>query len=165
MSKISRILADGRRKDRVTWSNSFSVGVKKIDDQHKWLIEFVNDLYKHSSGNEKQEREYFKEVIQQAVEYVKTHFATEENYMQITGFPGYVRHKKAHDEFVQTIVKTINDYQAGKKRLALILMAHFLKDWILSHVAIEDSEYAQHFRNIATRKADGKLSITKADIK
>jgi hypothetical protein len=27
-----------------------------------------------------------------------------------------------------------------------------------------DTQYARHFRSIATRKADGKLSVTAADI-
>ena len=164
MSHIGRRLAGSHRKDYVTWSNSYSMGIKEIDDQHKGLLGFVNDLHNHATGNEKEEREYFKEVIQQAVEYVKTHFATEENYMVAAKFPGYTEHKREHDLFVRTIVKTVNDYQAGK-RLTLTYLARFLKDWILSHVAVEDVQYARYFRSIATRKADGKLSITNADIK
>ena len=152
------------RRDQVEWSNSYSMGIKEIDDQHKGLLDFVNDLYNHATGNDEEEHAYFKTVIQQAVQYVKTHFATEEKYMVATKFPGYAEHKKSHDEFVLTVVKTVKDYENGK-RLALVLLAHFLKDWILSHVAVNDIQYARYFRTLATRKADGKLSITKADVK
>jgi hemerythrin len=140
------------------------MGIKQIDDQHKGLLDFVNDLYSHATGDEYQERKYFQEVIQQAVQYVKIHFATEEKIMLATKFPDYIAHKKTHDEFTMTVVKSVQDFNAGK-RLVLDKFAHFLKDWVLSHIAVMDAQYAVFFRKIATRKADGKLSITKADIR
>jgi hemerythrin len=150
-------------KNHVTWSNTYSMGVKLIDDQHKGLLDFVNDLFSHASGNEKEERAYFTEVIQQAVQYIKEHFQAEERLMIGTKFPGYAEHKKAHDEFTLTVVKSVKDFESGK-RLVLEKFAYFLKDWILSHIAVMDVQYAAYFKKIATRKADGKLSITKADI-
>ena len=152
-----------KRIEHLTWSNSYSMGIKVIDEQHKGLLEFVNDLFNHASGNEKQERLYFQEVIQQAVQYIKEHFATEEKYMVMTKFPDYNVHKKTHDEFTITVVKSVKDFEAGK-RLVLEKFAYFLKDWVLSHIAVMDAQYAQYFRQIATRKANGKLTITKADV-
>ena len=154
------------RKDdkHVSWSRHYSMGIKLIDDQHKGLLDFVNDLFNHSTGREDEERAYFKDVIQVAVSYVKTHFATEEKYMLATKFQGYAEHKKEHDEFILTVVKSIKDFESGK-RLVLEKFAYFLKDWVLSHVAGMDVLYAQYFKKIATRKADGKLSISAADLK
>jgi hemerythrin len=63
-----------------------------------------------------------------------------------------------------TVVKSVQDFNAGK-RLVLDKFAHFLKDWVLSHIAVMDAQYAVFFRKIATRKADGKLSITKTDVR
>jgi hemerythrin len=150
-------------KERVTWSESYSMGIKLLDDQHKGLLDFVNDIFGHATGDENEERAWFKEVIQQAVSYVKQHFATEEKIMLATKFPGYPAHKKCHDEFTLTVVKTVKEFDAGK-RLVLEKFACFLKDWVLSHVAVMDRQYSVYFRKIATRKADGKLSITKDDI-
>jgi hemerythrin len=150
-------------KEHVSWSHTYSLGVKLIDDQHKGLIDFVNDLFNHASGNEKRERAYFTEVIQQAVQYIKEHFQAEEKLMIGTKFPGYAEHKKVHDEFTLTVLKSVKDFEAGK-RLVLEKFALFLKDWILTHIAIMDRQYADYFRKIATRKEDGKLSITKADV-
>jgi len=150
-------------KEYVAWSDSYSMGVKLIDDQHKGLINFVNDLFSHATGNEEEERAYFKEVIQQAVQYIKEHFQTEEKLMIGTKFPGYAEHKKTHDDFTLAVVQSVKDFENGK-RLVLKKFAYFLKDWVLSHVAGTDVQYAHYFRKIATRKADGKLSITKADI-
>jgi len=149
--------------DHVSWSDSYAMGIKVIDDQHKDLLNFVNELFNHATGNEYEERTWFKEVIQQAVQYVKEHFATEEKYMKATHFPGYAEHKKTHDEFTLTIVKSVKDFDAGK-RLVLEKFAYFLKDWVLSHIAVMDKQYCTYFRKIATRKEDGKLSITALDI-
>ena len=151
------------RERHIAWSNSFSMKMKVIDDQHKGLVDFVNGLFDHSSGDAVAERAYFKEVIQQAIKYVKVHFATEEQYMMATKFSGYAEHKKIHDEFILTIVKTVKDYEA-EKRMVLEKFAFFLRDWILSHIAIMDKQYSEYFWKIATRKPDGKLSITREDI-
>jgi hemerythrin len=140
------------------------MGVKVLDEQHKGLLEFVNDLFNHATGNEKKERAFFQEVVQQAVQYVKNHFSTEEKYMIATKFPGYANHKKLHDEFTLTIIKSVKEFEAGK-RLVLEKFAYFLKDWILSHIAVIDKQYSEYFHKIATRKENGALSITKEDIK
>jgi hemerythrin len=147
----------------VAWSDSYSIGIKIIDDQHKGLLEFVNDLFNHSTGQEWEEREYFKDVIHQAVQYIKEHFATEEKMMIGTKFPGYAEHKKAHDEFTLTVIQSVKDFESGKP-FVLVKLANFLKDWILTHIAIMDAQYAAYFKKIATRKADGRLTITKEDI-
>jgi len=148
----------------VKWSDRLSCGVRIIDDQHKGLVELVNDMFNHATGNAVQEHDYFNIVIQEAVKYVKVHFATEEKIMIATKFAGYAEHKKAHDSFVLAVVDNINDYKAGK-RLTLSAFTKFLKDWILSHIAMMDKQYFEYFKKIATRKEDGKLSITSADIK
>jgi hemerythrin len=158
-----RRVAPPRKEEHVIWSNRYSMGIKLIDDQHKGLLEFVNELFNNSTGDEEAERAYFKKVISQAVDYVKVHFATEEKYMIATKFPGYQAHKKTHEKFVLKVVETVKDFEAGK-RLVLVSFTRFLKDWVLSHVAVEDVKYSEYFKKIATRKSDGKLSITAEDI-
>jgi len=154
----------GRQKSElVTWSSTFSVGVKIIDDQHKELLNLVNDMFNHVSGDEEAEHAYFLNVIQKAVQYVKVHFNTEEKIMLHTNFPGYAEHKKAHDAFVLTVVDNVSDFNAGK-RLILSEFTRFLKEWILTHIAIMDKQYFSYFKQIATRKADGKLSINQTDV-
>jgi hemerythrin len=139
------------------------MGIKLIDDQHKGLLELVNEVFNHSTGNERAEREYFKEVIGQAVDYVKVHFATEEKYLLALKFPDYEEHKKAHNDFVLAIVKSVRDFEAGK-RMVLINFTRFLKDWVLGHIAVMDVKYSEYFKKIASRKADGTLSISAEDI-
>ena len=153
----------GLKSELITWSPTFSVGVKLIDDQHRGLLDLVNHLFNHVVGDEEAERDFFQEVIQEAVKYVRVHFATEEKIMIATKFPGYPEHKKAHDTFVLTVVNNIKDFEDGKK-FSLAAITKFLKEWILTHIAIVDKEYFNYFKNIASRKADGRLGISSENI-
>ena len=159
---MSNLLANNSA-ELIVWSDRLSCGVKLIDDQHKGLVNLVNEMFKHATGNEKQEHLYFSVVIQELVKYVKVHFATEEKIMIATKYSGYASHKKEHETFILAVVNNIRDYEAGK-RLTLSTFTKFLKEWILSRIAMVDKQYFEYFKAIATRKADGKLSITSADI-
>jgi len=162
ISKVPAVISQNN-KDHVKWSDSYALGIKIIDDQHKALIDIVNDLFNHATGREWEEHEYFKDVIKQAVDYVKFHFATEEKIMISTKYKGYEAHKKNHEEFILQVVKTAKDYESGK-RLTLTSFGYFLKDWVLSHIAVMDKKYCEYFKSIATVKADGKLHISLAEI-
>jgi len=163
MTARAPLPAGKNNNDHVTWTDSYSLGIKMIDDQHKELLKIVNDIFNHASGNQDEEREYFKVVMKQAVDYIKFHFTTEEKIMISTKYKGYDEHKKHHEDFVLTVIKTAKDYEAGK-RLTLTSLGYFLKDWVLSHIAVMDIKYRDYFRSIATVKADGKLSLTLSDI-
>ena len=156
----------GKKKvEVVEWSSAFSVGIKLIDDQHKELLRLVNDMLNHVTGNEEEERAYFKKVIEKAVQYVKVHFTTEEKIMIHTNFPGYAEHKKAHDSFVLTVVEKVREFETGKnKKFTFLEFTQFLKEWVLTHIAIMDKGYFLYFRQIATRKADGTLNIDQTNV-
>jgi hemerythrin len=148
----------------VTWSATYSVGIKLIDDQHKELFKLVNDMYNHvNNDDEEAERAYFKHVIRQVVDYIKNHFATEEAIMERTQFEDYTGHKLAHDFFIMSVLNIVQKFDEGKK-VPLMPLTHFIKDWILTHIAIMDKQYFKYLLKAAPRKPDGKLSVIQAAI-
>jgi hemerythrin len=151
------------KNEYLSWSPTLSMGITLIDKQHKEIIKLTNELYNHCIGDPESERKYFRKVIKKAVEYVKIHFATEERIMIKTGYPGYAEHKKEHDAFIINILEMIKTYKVDSK-MTLVEFSHFLKDWVLTHIAFCDKEYFSYFKQIATRKKDGTLSINIADI-
>ena len=149
----------------VTWSSSYSVGIALIDDQHKELINLVNDMYNHvNNDDEEAERAYFQSVIRQVVDYVKIHFATEEKIMKGTKFQGYAEHKRVHDSFILNVVDTIRKFEEGSKWVPLISFTNFIKDWILTHIAIMDKQYFEYLMRITSRKSNGRLCVTREAI-
>ena len=134
-----------------------------IDNQHRALLDLTNDLYNHCVGDAESERIYFRQVIKGAVDYVKVHFATEEKLMIKTKFAGYAEHKRAHDSFVLTVLDQVKYFEESKI-VSLLSFTNFLKDLVLTHIAISDKLYFEYFKKIATRKSDGRLSISWDDI-
>ena len=146
----------------IDWSKSLMCGIKVIDDQHKGLVDLVNDMFNHVTGEEEEEQIYLKKVVEEAVNYIKVHFATEEKIMNATKFQGYIEHKEEHKKFIFTVAEHIGYFKSGK-RVSLMSFSKFLKDWILSHIAVVDKQYFVYFREMASRKADGCFSISLAD--
>jgi hemerythrin len=135
----------------ITWNDKLVCGVKIIDDQHKELVDLVNEMYNHVSGNYVQERNYFNRVTHELLRYIRYHFATEEKIMIATRFAGYAEHKMEHDCFIFNLLEKIRDYEAGK-RFTLSSFTRFLKDWILSHVTYMDKQYFEHLKKSSALK-------------
>jgi len=154
----------GHNPNLVTWSSTYSVGIKLIDDQHMELLNLVNDMYNHvNNDNEEAEHAYFQEIIKKVIDYVKIHFATEEKIMKGTKFQGYAGHKRVHDSFIMSVIDIIKKYDEGK-RVTLIYFTNFIKDWILTHIAIMDKQYFEYLMRIVSRKHNGELSVNERAI-
>jgi hemerythrin len=153
---------DNKESELVTWSSTFSVGIKLIDDQHKGLLDLVNDMFNHVCGSIAEEEAYSAAIIQKTVNYIRVHFSTEEKIISHTNFPGYAEHKSAHDDFILTVVDYIKNFDTDKN-FVLTEFTRFLKEWILTHIAIMDKQYFAYFKQIAIQKADGKLYIDQSD--
>ena len=154
-----RSIMNEKRSELITWSNTFSCGIKLIDDQHKELVTMVNEMFLHVTGSEETEHEYFTGVIQRVVDYVKLHFSTEEKIMKAARYEGYPKHKHIHDSFIFNILETIEDFKSGK-RMSLYNFTKYLKDWIFSHIAIMDRQYFGYLNQIAVSRDNENFSVT-----
>ena len=151
------------KEEIIKWSPTFACGIQTIDEQHKGLVNLLNDMYNNSTRDKETEKAYFNKVIMDVVAYVKVHFQTEEKLMLHFKFQGYLEHKKIHDSFVLVVAEKIKSFREGQIP-RLLDFTNYLKDWVLTHVAIMDKQYFTYFRQIATRNADGTLTISQANI-
>jgi hemerythrin len=126
----------------VEWSNKYSIGVSFIDNQHKKLLEFTNTLYEGCKSGKVEAEDAFKATIKSAVEYVKEHFSTEEGYMQKYGYPDYIIHKAEHNKFTKRILEDVKAYMENRPFVPNSFV-RFLKDWLLSHIAITDKKLGE----------------------
>jgi hemerythrin len=115
-------------------------------------------MFNHVTGNHPQERDYFNRAIKEIVNYVKTHFTTEEKILRATNYPDYAEHKKEHDSFIHAIIENSKDYNSGGRH-TLSTLIRFLRDWVLSHIAIMDKHYVEYMKKTARLKDDGTLVI------
>ena len=129
--------------DSVVWDDSFSVGLKLIDDQHKELVLMAEELFKGCKRGAAAADVAFMRTIRKAVEYAKTHFVAEENYMSQANYPELAVHKEEHSKFINEIINAVREFEKGNS--APIDMARFLKKWLLEHTAESDKLCAPYF--------------------
>ncbi|MDR2028401.1 MAG: bacteriohemerythrin [Treponema sp.] len=135
-----------KKAEYIYWRMEFSVGVEEIDNQHKELLNFVNDSLNHCTGDREAEKKYFMKAIAVGLEYLKKHFSTEENIMTLTGYEKYKDHKTEHDLLIENLSSLIHDVEAGIQPLDLPKISFFLRDWFLNHIPMFDKPTEECFK-------------------
>ncbi|MFH0730004.1 MAG: bacteriohemerythrin [Pseudomonadota bacterium] len=120
------------------WKYDYSVGIAKIDDQHKVLVGFLNDLYDSMMAGKG--KETLDAVLINLVEYTKTHFATEESLMKLYEYPDYEVHKQKHDKLTGYVLELKQKFDSGQISNP-IQITNFLKDWLGKHIMGTDKRY------------------------
>jgi hemerythrin len=138
----------------VEWNERYSVGIPKIDEQHKELLRLTNELYASClKDNDDDAKARFKSTIGAIVNYVSEHFGAEERLFQRIKYPRYAEHKQEHDNFVKKVLEQVKEFSDGKNFVPNNFV-RFLKDWILSHIAMSDKLYSEYIFKL---KREGKL--------
>ncbi|MCL2067014.1 MAG: bacteriohemerythrin [Treponema sp.] len=133
-----------KNKDLVEWDKRLSVGIAIMDAQHLELLKMTNALFLACLEGEAAAREYFKASIQKSVEYIRLHFRHEEQLLQQMGYPGLGSHKIQHEEFIMEVLQKARNFESGNKFVPNNF-ARFLRDWVLTHIAIHDKQYGQFY--------------------
>ena len=123
----------------ITWNDSFSVNIKKIDEQHRCLIELVNKL--HDSMKAGQGNTVIGLILTDLLNYTSFHFSTEEAYFEQYAYPEHFRHKIEHDELTKKAKSLQASHKAGKLTITIEVM-NFLKEWLSNHILSSDKRYS-----------------------
>jgi len=128
----------------IEWNETLSVNISEIDEQHKKLINIINNLHDSiDKGISFNEQLY---IIQNLVDYAKTHFATEEKYMMQFNFPEYGFHRSHHDFFRKKIDDFFKKLIDTKENISVEILG-FLKSWLINHIIGIDKKYTSFFHN------------------
>jgi len=128
----------------IKWEQKYSVDVGMFNDQHKKLIDIINDLFdsmKIGKSNEK-----LGEIFTSLIDYTKYHFKDEEDMMKKYFYPDYLTHKKEHDVLTEKVL----EYKAkfdNKEILISIELLNFIKEWLMNHIMQTDKKYGVFFNS------------------
>jgi len=78
-------------------------------------------------------------VLDELIDYTKTHFAHEESLMQKTGYEGFDTQKRSHVELVNQALEIQKKFRNGTA-LGQEVMT-FLKNWLINHIQGLDKQY------------------------
>ncbi len=132
-------------KPVLTWNDEiYSVGIKKMDDQHKVLVGLINALHGQKDAKDKA---FIEKVFATLVQYTINHFGDEEKILKRMHFPDFDLHHKQHENFIKTVsdLKGQFDREDGQARvMALELLTKFLAEWLTHHILVEDKIYGKY---------------------
>ncbi|MBF0620988.1 MAG: hemerythrin family protein [Magnetococcales bacterium] len=134
------------------WSDSLSIGIPEVDEQHQGLVDAMKGLEKLvkpevSGGHLHVLLGLF---MMQVSGYVKTHFSFEEMLMAQHNFPGLDKHRKSHrklEEDFTDFSKRLEQAKDDEQRRALVkTLLTFMHDWFSQHVKRDDMAYGEYLR-------------------
>lgn len=126
----------------ITWNDSLSVNVAEIDQQHKKLINMINEL--NDAMRAGKGKDVLGKIVTNLISYTETHFKTEEKYFAQFNYPDTDNHKREHAAFVQKVTGFKNGFE--EKRLTLTIeVMNFLSDWLKNHIMGTDKKYSHFF--------------------
>lgn len=120
------------------WSDNLSVGVKAMDDEHKRLVQLVDEL--DDAMREGKGREVLRKVFDGLITYTATHFKHEQQLMRDNGFPGYDEHACKHDAMTQQVFSLQRQLRENQITITMKTM-NFLTDWLVKHIQGTDKQY------------------------
>lgn len=124
----------------MTWEDRYSVNVNEVDGQHQEIFRLANVL----NDSLAEDRAVIAEKLNDLVVYVVDHFATEEKYMQETGYPNYDAHKQLHTDLLDQVGAVVAKFNDGEAEITEEITA-FVRDWLYQHIPNIDKQYGPYF--------------------
>jgi hemerythrin-like metal-binding protein len=124
------------------WTEDMSVGVKVIDDDHKKLIDMLNELNDGILAGKTSDA--LESVIDKLLRYTKYHFAREERFFAETGYPDGATHKAEHDLLARRVSNLQMRFETGQSFILSTETMEFLKNWLIDHIMGSDQQYGPH---------------------
>ncbi|MFZ3210649.1 MAG: bacteriohemerythrin [Terriglobales bacterium] len=125
----------------VTWDQSYSVSVKRLDEQHQKLFALINSL--HEAMRQGKGQVVVQDTVRELAAYTATHFRAEEQLLRNANYPGLIAHQAEHQRYVAKVNQFAEDVKAGKLASSIAVLS-FLKDWLAEHIKRTDGSYAAH---------------------
>lgn len=127
------------------WNSYLETGHEKIDNQHKQLIMYLNNLSNaFSKGYAKNEIEKTMDFL---IAYTIKHFNDEEQLMKECKYPDALIHQSYHKGFKKNIVSYAEKLKAegATEELAECLISE-MGNWFIHHIEGDDFAMAAYIK-------------------
>jgi hemerythrin len=121
------------------WNDKLATGVGVFDGEHKKLVGMVNNLYDAVQGG--QGKDALGKILDGLIDYTKSHFGREEEYMTKHAYPDIAAHKKEHADLARQVLDVQAKYKAGATSTLSLEVLNFLKNWLIKHIQGTDKKY------------------------
>lgn len=121
---------------RMKWVPDYNTGIDVIDDQHKRILDFINQI---DEVSDRTDRAQIKQVLDNIIDYTQSHFTFEESLQEEAGYKYRVPHKRVHDLFIKRIEAYRDRFEQGQS--IENELNEVLSKWLINHIQHDDADY------------------------
>ena len=125
----------------IVWSDELCVGVAGMDEDHRQLVEIINELCESIVHGA--DREVVNAILDRLVAVNGQHFASEEKLLQDAGYPEVMDHKLEHDQMSRWAIDCEFHFNQGTLSVTLPELLMQLRERTLSHILDSDKLYGR----------------------
>jgi hemerythrin-like metal-binding protein len=118
------------------WKPQYSVGIASMDDEHREMIDLINDVYEKLGSTP--DSEAIESCLEEIFNTISLHFALEERIMRDNGYSEYEDHKDDHEDLLDEIRDLMDNFATDPDEGARQLKLR-LSDWFGTHFASFDA--------------------------
>ena len=120
------------------------VGIAKIDEQHKELIDRINTIA--LMGSQSYSKEETQKTLDLLGNYVVQHFGDEEALQKQCNYPKYELHREMHNAFIDDFIKIKEEFAKYGASLHFTLeLNNRIISWIVRHIKNVDVEFGKFY--------------------
>ena len=135
----------------IKWCNCYKTGHQTIDEQHKELVNIINDLYSVMLDNTADKKQALLDAIKRCIDYTNFHFVEEEKLMNATNYSKKDEHKAMHRKFVSRLIDHIKGFETWEP-FSVYKFINCLRDWLLEHIAYQDKIFISEIKKNFIKK-------------
>ena len=129
----------------ITLDKSMEVGVSRIDEQHRELIDRINTV--SAMGMKSVSKEEIQKTLDLLGAYILQHFRDEEELQRRSGFPNYDWHKGQHQVYIDEFEKLKKEFALnGPSAKFLLDLNKSIISWIVKHIKHADAEFGKYYK-------------------
>lgn len=123
------------------WTENLSVGVPRMDDHHKKLVDLINRVFDAMSGDASSAVD---PVLAELLDYTRYHFSEEEKLLEARGYPELEEHREVHRAMVAEVVEMRARRQVDPASVTAAETLDFLSKWLMRHIIGKDLRYRSY---------------------
>ena len=121
----------------MTWSKELAGGVTAVDDEHRELVDLMNDVF---ASAEQRDAAQTVRLFDRLLEHTVAHFRHEEALFINTAYPDAERHRRHHELLTAKAVEYRDCAAAGDFTALTAEILPRLRDYLVYHIQKDDRE-------------------------
>lgn len=128
----------------LSWSSDYATGIDIIDEQHKRLFEYFDEIQQCIAANQEDKVE---QICKNLIEYAVTHNSFEETLMEKAGYPMLEQHHQIHEAFKTRAYGYLQQIKEGANKMKVARnVRNDIGMWLINHIKREDKHYVPYVK-------------------